>query len=448
MTTTIPTGPPPAMAADTVPGPPVFGPTPASTALDRFLSDEGRRIAAAVADLRPTIRAEAAEAERRGRLSDSLVASFADIGLYRVAAPLEYGGAALGARDIAEIARELGQGDASAGWTFLVACSLRMVSAFPKELVDDLYRAVDTWQGPLAAGGSTFAAVTGTARRTDGGWLVKGVWTFASGNHHANWIFGGVQWFDGDQSGHGLVMMEPSDVSRRDDWHVSGMAASDSNTLEATEEIYVPDAHFVDMRDLPRHMDSVSERFTGLAYQAKAMGSMMSVMVLNVSILIGMARGCFELFVEQTNKRKPFSPPYPSVAEMASAQVAAGKARAMIDAAEVVVIRYADWIDQVAMSGADFAPPDEAQASIDMSYVGHLCAEAIDLMQRIIGSSAVSLSNPIQRFSRDSKVILSHGALRMESLAEIAGRHLLGLPPFDMFAAGLQNKPAGTGSQA
>ncbi len=315
-----------------------------------------------------------------------------------------------------------------------------MVSTFPEELVDDLYRAADSWSGPLAAGGSTFAAVTGTARRAPGGWMVKGKWTFASGNHHANWIFGGVQWADGDEEGHGLVMMEPSDLTRLDDWSVSGMSASDSNTMVATEEFFVPDAHFVYMRDLPLHMDAASSRYSGLAYQAKVRGSMMTVMVLNVAVLVGMAQGCFELFADQVGKRKPFSPPYPSVAEMASTQVAAGKAQAMIDAAETVVLRHADWIDEVATANGDFTGADEARASIDMSYVGHLCLDAMDLMQRILGSSTASLSNPIQRFGRDARVIVSHGALRLEPLAEIAGRHLLDLPPFDMFAAGLQNK--------
>ena len=76
----------------------------------------------------------------------------------------------------------------------------------------------------------------------------------------------------------------------------------------------------------------------------------------------------------------------------------------------------------------------------DTSYAGHVCLDAMDLMLRILGYSAVALSNPIQRFVRDGHVIASHGALRLEPLAEIAGRHLLGLPPFDMFAAGLQNK--------
>jgi len=428
------------MTATVPPGIVTEQPTPPSTLFDRHLSAEGRRISAAIAELRPTIRAQAARAEQQGRLSDELIAELARIGLYRVVAPVEYGGLALGARDVAEIARELGRGDACAGWTFLVASSLRMVSTFPKELVEDLYRAADTWLGPLAAGGSTFAAVTGTAQRAPGGWMVKGKWTFASGNHHANWIFGGVLWTDDDEDGHGLVMMEPSDLTRLDDWSVSGMSASDSNTMVATEEFFVPDAHFVSMRDLPLHMDAASSRYGGLAYQAKARGSMMTVMVLNVAILVGMAQGCFELFAEQVGQRKPFSPPYPSVAQMASTQVAAGKAQAMIDAAETVVLRYADWIDEVATAGGDFAAADEARASIDLSYAGHLGLDAIDLMQRIVGSSAVSLSNPIQRFDRDARVILSHGALRLEPLAEIAGRHLLGLPPFDMFAGGLQNK--------
>lgn len=270
--------------------------------------------------------------------------------------------------------------------------------------------------------------------------MVTGKWTFVSGNHHAAWIFGGVQWEDGDRRGHGLVMMDPAQLEPLDDWHVAGMAASDSNSMRTAEEIFVPDHHFVDMADLPRHLDSAGSRFAGLAYRTKAMASMMTVTVLNMSVLVGMAQGCFELFCEQAKSRKPFSLPYPSVAEMASTQVAAGKARAMMNAAEGVVLRYADWIDQLAIDDADFAPADEAQGSLDLSYAGHLCADAIDLMVRILGSSTVALSNPIQRFARDARVITSHGAMRLEPLSEISGRHLLGLPTFDMFAAGLQSK--------
>jgi alkylation response protein AidB-like acyl-CoA dehydrogenase len=410
--------------------------------LTQFLSDEGRRMADAIEELAPTIRAQAVEAETRGRLSDEVIARLTDIGLYKTVRPLEYGGYALGARDTAEIAQALGRADASAGWTFLVASSLRMVSTFPKALVDDLYDGADEWAGPPAAGGSTFAAITGTGRKVDGGWMVKGKWTFVSGNHHAKRIFGGLAWTDGARSGHGLVMFDADQLVRLDDWHVSGMSASDSNSMVAEDEVFVPDHRFVDMAELPKHMDSASSRYTGLAYQAQALGSMLTVMVLNIGNILGIGQTAFDLFVEQSQTKKPFSPPYPSLAVMPAVQITAGKARARLTAAEKVLLSWAHEIDLVASSGRDFHPAEEAQASLDLSYAGSLVAEALDMIQQAIGTSTVPLSNPIQRYVRDVRVILTHGAIRLEPLAEISGRHLLGQPPFDMFAGGLQNKEA------
>lgn len=422
------------------PEPPVDRIGPLDPPASRYLTNEGRRLADGARALQPRIRELAAQSEQDGRLSPEIIRAFSKLGLYRTVAPVELGGYALGARDIAEIASALGRGDAAAGWTFLVACSLRMVSSFGPELTRDLYSRLDGHDGPLAAGGSTFAAITGTARRADGGWNVEGKWTYVSGNHDAAWLFGGVAWSDGDRAGHALIMMDPADLVRLDDWHVSGMSASDSNSVVTTARIFVPDSRFVDMAELPMHMDSVSSRYEGLAYQTKTRASMMSVAVLNVGILVGMAEGAFEVFAELAQKRKPFSPPYPSVAEMSSAQVAAGKAKAKINLARATLMQYADEVDHLATIGEDYTAEEEAQGSMDLAYAGELCQDAINLCVRILGSSVMTLSNPLQRFSRDAQVILSHGALRIESLAEITGRRLLGQAPFDMFAAGLQNK--------
>lgn len=405
----------------------------------RFLTDEGRRMAAAVAELRPQIQAEAREAEQRRMLSDELVAKLTDTGIYRAVVPIEYGGLALGARDLAEVTQELGRGDASASWSFMVAGGARMVSTFPKPLVDYLYSDIDDWKGPYNAGGSTFAAVTGEARRVEGGWMIEGKWTFVSGNHHAARIFGGVHWVDGEREGHGLVVFEPDQLERVDDWAVAGMSASDSNSMRTTSPVFVPDFRFVDMGELPMLMGSAFERYTGLAYRAKMRASMLTVSVITIGMVIGMAEACFDAFVAQT-KKQPFSPPYPSVAEMATSQAAAGMARAKINLARHTLLHYADAIDAHATEGTDFTAPEEAQASLDLAYAGQLCEDAMQGMIKIIGSSAYALSNPIQRYVRDAAVILSHGAMRLASLAEISGRQLLGQPPFDMFAAGLQNK--------
>lgn len=422
------------------PGPPPERVSPLDPPAARYLSDKGRRLATGVAALQDRIRELAPEAEIRGRLSSEVIEAFTDLGLYRACAPIEYGGYALGARDIAEIARALGKGDAAASWSFFVGTSLRMVSTFPQELVDELYSRQDGHMGPLAAGGSTFAAVTGKAIRAPGGWSVEGKWTYVSGNHDAAWLFGGASWTDGDRSGHALLMIDPADVERLDDWHVAGMMASDSNSIATSKPMFVPDHRFIDMAALPLHMDSAARRFTGLAYQAKTRASMMTATVLNMSALVGMAEGAFELFQELTPRRKPFSPPYDSIADMASSQVAAGKARALIDVAAATVLQYADEIDHLSVSGNDYTGDEEAQGCTDLAFAGQLAKDAIDLLLRIVGSSGMALSSPFQRYSRDAGVMLSHGAMRLESLAEISGRRLLGQPPFNMFAGGLQDK--------
>jgi alkylation response protein AidB-like acyl-CoA dehydrogenase len=169
---------------------------------------------------------------------------------------------------------------------------------------------------------------------------------------------------------------------------------------------------------------------------------MTTATILIMSAVIGMAEGAFEVFQQLAPKRKPFSPPYDTIAEMATSQVAAAKAKALISVAKATVYEYADEIDNLAALGEDYTANEEAQASVDLSYAGQLAKEAIDLVLRIVGSSAMSLSSPLQRYSRDAMVILSHGATRLESVAEISGRRLLGQPPFDMFSAGLQNKAA------
>ncbi|WP_158268802.1 acyl-CoA dehydrogenase family protein [Salinibacterium hongtaonis] len=406
----------------------------------RYLTPVGLAMAEGVSALLPTIRAQAPQAERDGKLSAEVIRGLTDLGIYKAVAPIEHGGFALGARDLAEIAMALGRADASAGWSFFVACSLRMVSSFPAPLVEDLYSRAADHSGPTAAGGSTFAAITGTASRVEGGWQVEGKWTYTSGNHDAAWIFGGVSWHDGERGGHAIVMMDPAGLEHLDDWHVSGMGASDSNSVVTRQPMFVADKHFVDLADLPLHMNSVASRFTGLAYQARARASMLTVATQNIAILVGMAEGAFDVFADLAQKRKPFSPPYPTIAEMPSAQVAAGKAKAKVNAAKAILLQYTDQIDHFATHGGDFSADAEAQGSMDLAFAGNLCQESINLGLQIIGSSAMALSNPLQRFSRDAQVILSHGALRIESLAEITGRRLLGQAPFDMFAAGLQNK--------
>ena len=56
------------------------------------------------------------------------------------------------------------------------------------------------------------------------------------------------------------------------------------------------------------------------------------------------------------------------------------------------------------------------------AYAARWCAEAIELLQRNSGSTAIMSSEPIQRAWRDARVITLHGALNLEALSENYGR--------------------------
>jgi alkylation response protein AidB-like acyl-CoA dehydrogenase len=354
-----------------------------------------------------------------------------------MAIPPELGGYALGARDVLEIVSELARGDGSVAWMAFVASGMRMVSTFPQALVDEVYSLSDEWVGPLCAGASVFSTAVGSARRVGDGWMVSGKWAFGSGCRHTAWVAVGVEFEKDGHPARGMCVLSRDQFTILDDWKVMGLQATSSNSVATDGEVFVPDHRLVDMMELDKLMSEAPQRYSGLAYRTGMRGAMLTVCIYNVSIALGMARGTLECFAEQANKRKPFNLPYPTIAEIPSTQVTAGKGRAMINLAAAIMRQHANEVDRRALAGEDFTGPEESEMTMDLVYATRLCEDAINSMQVSIGSSTVALANPIQRFVRDVRVLASHGAIRMDPMAEITGRQVLGLEPFRMFAGGL-----------
>ena len=70
-----------------------------------------------------------------------------------------------------------------------------------------------------------------------------------------------------------------------------------------------------------------------------------------------------------------------------------------------------------------------ARVLLETAYAARWCAEAIELLQRNSGSTAIQESEPIQRAWRDARVITLHGALNLEALSENYGRLMAGTEP-------------------
>lgn len=403
-------------------------------------SEAGRIMRDKVLALVPLIRGEAEAGERLGAMTPEVVGALNDVGFFKITLPREYGGYAFGARDLAEIIGAAATGDGSTAWSGFVSVGIKNTFVFDEQTVDELMADAGSWVGPLMVGASVFSQIVGDARLVEGGFMVRGKWSFGSGCKHAKWAFVGIQWEEGGTLRRGIALLSRDQYDIVDDWHVMGLQGTSSNSITTPDEVFVPARRTMSSTEMPIRLQKIRNRFDGLGYQADGFGTMLTVAVSNVSIALGMAKGCLQEFSQQANARKPFNLPYATVAETPSTQVVAGRVNAMINAAEALIHGVADEVDRRAASGLDFEPREEALNTMNLVFAARLCADAIDMMQICLGSSTVSLKNPVQRFARDARVLILHGAIRQDPAAEIAGRHVLGLPPFNMFAGGLPQK--------
>ncbi|WP_191488159.1 oxidoreductase [Pseudomonas sp. FEN] len=402
-----------------------------------YLSETGKKIRDDVLCKLDLLRAHASEGEELGMLAPATLEALHEAGVFKITLPIELGGYALGARDTAEIVNTLGLADASAGWTVIVSTAARNTLAFPERARNEVFSNVDKWVGPLMFGATVLAPHVGEGRKVEGGYMVKGKWPFGSGCRIAAWGSVGIGYIDPHTgaSRRAMAILSQDQYQILDDWKVMGLAATSSNSVRTAEEVFVPDYRVVQMDELIGLIDGLRGKYQGLGFKNSPIGSMIAMTVSFAALACGMAKGALTAFIEQAKKRAPFNVPYTTMSEMASIQVVAGKARAVTNAAEAVIYRHADEVDRRAMAGEDFSPPDEPEITMDLVHQIHECLRTIDGLQLALGSSTVSLSNPIQRFVRDIHVLATHGAFRVDPMAEINGRDMFGLKPFPMMAA-------------
>ncbi|MGW0460778.1 acyl-CoA dehydrogenase family protein [Streptomyces tendae] len=429
----IPSIPEPSAAATE----PATGPALAVMESNELLTPVAREIRDGITELIPLLREEAARAEGLDMITPRALEALNDAGAFRIAHPVEYGGYALGARDIAAIVSETARGDGSAAWTVWAGTGVRLLLGFPQQAVDELFEDAKDWVGPLTCNASILSVHGGRARRTEEGWLVKGDWRFASGCGHAAWAMVGVQHEGSDGEPVRAMALIPRDQYRvLDDWKVMGLRGSNSNGISVEQEVFVPEHRYGTFADFPRRMAELPERYSGIGLKTGPNASQV-VVALNVApIALGMARATLECFIEQAKKRAPFSLAYRSVAEMPSTHIVAATAEVMINAAQALIDRHADTLDRCAEQGVDITPEVSSAITMDIVYAVRQCADAIDKLQMALGSSTVSLSNPIQRFARDARVMATHRMFRLEEMAEMRGRTLLGVEQ-----AGIPHQP-------
>jgi alkylation response protein AidB-like acyl-CoA dehydrogenase len=394
--------------------------------------DVGAAIQKRATALIPLLRRQSDAIDRTGRLPPEVVAAMDEAGVYKLGCPPEFGGYSdLPVRDIFQIIREISKGNGSAGWSVAInVVAAAVLTAFDPQAVVDVFTTKHV--GPLSAG-SVFnvSHATGFGRKVDGGFMVRGAWSFSSNVRLAAWEVGGFSWTDDHGSPRREFMLLPrKNFKIADDWNVVGLKGTCSNSAYAPDEVFVPDHHTCPAADLAERVISSQKMRVPPALS-------------NAAIALGMTEGAFEIFLEKVAKRAPWGMTYPTIADMPSTHVLVAKTRATIELCEAALMNAADRMDTALPANLDQL---RAQADFQGTSAIHMLRPVVDNLVITIGSSCAAESDALGRFGRDLFVLSLHGLHRLEWQAEGFGRVMLGKqdPHFGLSDGNMASEPLRT----
>ncbi|MBC7914922.1 MAG: acyl-CoA dehydrogenase [Pyrinomonadaceae bacterium] len=181
-----------------------------------------------------TIRSEAHIAEKKGSLTNAQLKLIYDQAWFRLFVPKKNSSLEISLPKALFLEEALSWADGSLGWTVTLCSGAGWFSGF---FDFDLAKEVFNHKN-VCLGGS--GAPTGTASRTENGYLISGKWKYATGADHLTHFTANCIIKEGNETilnddGETLIMpfvFEKSDVSIIRDWQTIGLIATSSQSFE------------------------------------------------------------------------------------------------------------------------------------------------------------------------------------------------------------------------
>ena len=372
----------------------------------------------AVVDLIPDVRMRADAAEKERRVPAETVASLRKAGLFRAFVPRVYGGDERTLAEVLDATTDLAAGCPSTAWVGTLFAFHNIAACWlEKKGQDEIFA-----DGPDVLVASSVAPM-GTLVPTEGGFRLEGRWAFASGVEHASWVMVGANLKSesaNTPAEYVFCFVRTADVTLVDDWHVSGLRATGSKSLELKGTL-VPRHRVVILRTVQEGtapgLAVHRQPFYRLpwypvficAFPALGLGTAMA-MLEGFRSYIGSRVDGFSGLAFQTNTG--------SAVRMAAAA-------AEIDAARLIFRRDVAALDRAAQENRPLRPGEAERIMYDAPFVMDACSRAVVQLFRGSGGKALYESSPLQRHFRDIHAMTQHVAMDIDRAGETYGRLLL-----------------------
>jgi alkylation response protein AidB-like acyl-CoA dehydrogenase len=370
----------------------------------------------AAAKLAPVLRENAERAEWASRLTEESTAALRGAGLFRLGVPRAYRGHEASLATCLEIAAELARACPSSSWIVAISYGAQHIAAsFGADVRRELWG--NSPDIPLCG---SFNGVGLTATRVDGGQLVSGRWSWASGSYQARWAALGIPVVNdsGEVIDQAMAIVPMDDLAIRDTWDMAGMRGTGSHTLIG-ERFFVPHHRMRPFASLIAGPTGPIEPLYRIP-----VGSLALTLA---GPMLGMARAVFDQTMEVITSGKPMAgSTYSHLADSPSIQANLADAANLIDSAQLHLFRSADYLDRAAAGQTPLEPTARARVRMDIGHATACLRQAVHLLLNVAGGSAFASVNPIQRFWRDLETAARHPSLGTELSREIYGRALVG----------------------
>jgi 3-hydroxy-9,10-secoandrosta-1,3,5(10)-triene-9,17-dione monooxygenase len=373
----------------------------------------------------PAIRERARPAERLRRLPDETFAEFQEAGLFRCLQPKRYGGYELDPGTLYQAVMEIGAVCGSTAWILgVIGIHNWHLALFAPQAQDDV------WGKDTGIQVSTSLAPTGTVTRVDGGFRLRGRWSFSSGCDFCQWAaLGGLvpPLGDGDAPDMRTFLVPRSDYTIDDTWYAVGLCGTGSKDV-VVDDAFVPEYRTHSYRDA-FYLTNPGAAVNDAPLYRLPFGLVFPACISSPAI--GVALGALEAFRDQTTIR--ISPRDRSrVAEDPFAQLALAEAAAEVAAARDRLLGNFTDAMRTVRDGTELSLAQRARYRWDTAKAVDRSVRAVDRLFEASGGRGVFLDNPIQRAWRDVHAIRAHAGNNLERAAFVFGRSEFGLPPVDL----------------
>jgi indole-3-acetate monooxygenase len=352
---------------------------------------------------------QADASEELGKLTDDIDDALHDTGLYGMWVPKSLGGLELDPITSLGVLEAVSYGQASAGWSLMAAgLSIGTGAAYlSDEAVQNMFVGVDRF--PVIAGQGTRP---GTAKPVDGGFVISGDWSFASGIKQKGSYLHSAVIVDG--TGEFRITVVPiENATMIDNWDVMGLRATGS--IDYTmRDVFVPETqtHF------------------GLVQESKRGGPFYKLGVIQIALIChsGWAMGVGRRILDELAKMAQSKAGRPGqLTDSDAFQIGFAEAEGKFRAARALALE--SWADAWAtlQAGETLSTRQSTLLRLSLSHITWTLFDISHFAYKNAGTTALR-SGTLQRFFRDVHAGTQH-ITSAPGVIKAAGKELAGLAP-------------------